>query len=123
MMARILLVEDEGLIRLCAAEVLRDAGYDVVEAWNGDEAIRLLETDAPFHALLTDVLMPGRSDGFDVAARAREIDPDLPVVVVSGFAHNLQPRLDRLGPPLTFLGKPYSFSGLREKLGRLIQAT
>jgi CheY-like chemotaxis protein len=64
---RVLLVEDEGLIRLLTAEVLHEEGFEVVEAWNGVEAIRLLDGPDGFDVLFTDVRMPGTLDGIDVA--------------------------------------------------------
>ena len=65
-----LLVEDEGLIRLVAAEVLQGEGFEVVEAWDGDEAARLLSGPGTFDVLFTDVRMPGVLDGVDVAIHA-----------------------------------------------------
>jgi len=69
--ARVLLAEDEVLIRLVAAEHLRDEGFEVVEAWDGDEAARLLDGPGRFDVLFTDVRMPGLLDGIDVAMHAR----------------------------------------------------
>jgi CheY-like chemotaxis protein len=57
--ARVLLVEDEGLTRLAAAEVLQDEGFEVVEAGNDDEAVQLLSGPDAFDVLFTDVRMPG----------------------------------------------------------------
>jgi CheY-like chemotaxis protein len=59
---RILLVEDEGLVRLTLAETLEDAGYHVTEAINGDEASALIGETNGFDVLLTDIQMPGRPD-------------------------------------------------------------
>ena len=59
--ARVLLVEDEGLIRLVMAEALLDQGFEVVEAWNGDETARLLDGQDTFDVLFTDVMMPRRA--------------------------------------------------------------
>lgn len=60
---RVLLVEDENLIRLVTSEILQDEGFEVVEAWNGDEAVRLLDGPDSFDILFTDVQMPGTLDG------------------------------------------------------------
>ena len=59
---RVLLVEDEGLIRLMIAETLRDEGFDVVQAENGDEVISLLDQVDSFDVLFTDLQMPGKLD-------------------------------------------------------------
>ena len=105
---RILLVEDEFLVRLNAAEFLENAGFEVIEAWDGQEAVRLLGVIGHFHALFTDVRMPGTIDGVDLAFHVRQRHPILPVLVVSGYAPNLALRLDALSPPVTFIGKPYA---------------
>ena len=106
--ARVLLVEDEGLIRLVTAEYLRDEGFEVVEAWDGDEAARLLDACDGFDVLFTDVRMPGMLDGVDVAVRARHRYPELPVLVTSGYAARLASRLGVLQPPAVFIDKPYA---------------
>lgn len=99
--ARVLLAEDEVLIRLVAAEHLRDEGFEVVEAWDGDEAARLLDGPGRFDVLFTDVRMPGLLDGVDVAMHARRRYPTIPVLVVSGYAAHLMRRLGVLQPGVT----------------------
>ena len=108
MAVRVLLVEDEGLIRLVASQTLEDEGFEVVEAWNGDEAARLLDGPDSFDILFTDVQMPGTLDGLDLAMHARRRCPGIPVLVVSGYAAQLMTRLGGLDPAATFIGKPYS---------------
>lgn len=119
---RVLLVEDEGLIRLVAAEVLQDEGFEVVEAWNGDEAVRLLSGPDTFDVLFTDVRMPGVLDGVDVAMHARGRHPTIHVLVVSGYAPHLVPRLGVLEPPAHFMSKPYSLAEVVAKLNHLVEA-
>ena len=114
--ARILLVEDEGIIRMMMAEFLEDEGYDVMEAWDGDEAIRLLNEPNRFHILFTDVQMPGSQDGIDVAIHARRLYPQLPVLVVSGYATSLMRRLGVLDPAARFLSKPYKMQEVADTL-------
>src|SRR5689334_9655856 len=80
---RILVVEDEVEIRLLLTEVLGDAGFDVAEAKDGDHAIRMLDGSASFDLVVTDISMPGTADGNMVAARAKTLDPQIPVVYVS----------------------------------------
>ena len=63
----ILLVEDEVLVRMVAADVLEDAGFTVLESTNAEEALRLLETRPDVQVLFTDVNMPGALDGLGLA--------------------------------------------------------
>ena len=117
--ARILLVEDEGLIRLMTAEILRDEGFEVVEAWDGDEAARLLDGLDGFDVLFTDVRMPGTLDGIDVAVHARRRYPAIPVLVVAGYAAQLMSRLGALDPAAVFISKPYDLEEVVDALRRL----
>ncbi len=117
--ARILLVEDEGLIRLVTAQLLEDAGFEVVEAWNGDEAARVLDGPDGFDVLFTDVRMPGSLDGVDVAMHARRRHPAIPVLVVSGYAAQIRSRLSVLDPAAVFISKPYSLDEIVDVLRRL----
>jgi DNA-binding response OmpR family regulator len=81
----ILLVEDEHLIRLNLEEDLADAGFDVVLATNGDEAIAELDLDAArFRAVLTDIRLGAGADGWGVARHARESVSGMPIVYISG---------------------------------------
>ena len=78
------LVEDEELVLITVETALQDAGYAVRAARRGEEAMSLLEADAEsFSALITDVNL-GDVDGWQVARRARELQPKLPVVYVTG---------------------------------------
>lgn len=116
---RILLVEDEGLVRMLTAESLQDEGFNVVEATDGDEAVTLLNGEN-FDILLTDVQMPGSLDGIGVALHARRLHPELPVIVVSGFAPYLVARLTELDPAAVYIGKPYSLKQVVEAVRHLI---
>jgi CheY-like chemotaxis protein len=83
-MARVLLAEDEFLIRMMLAEDLEAAGYDVVEAETGDDALAKSLGGDGCDVLVTDIEMPGSLDGLALAVRMRERHPDLPVVYVTG---------------------------------------
>ena len=120
--ARVLLVEDEGFIRHITAAVLRDEGFEVVEAWSGDKAVRLLSGGTTFDVLFTDVQMPGVLDGVDVAIHARGWHPTSPVLVVSGYAPYLMTRLGVLEPPAHFMSKPYILAEVVAKLKHLVGA-
>ena len=79
-MARVLLAEDEFLIRLVLAEELTAAGHVVVEAESGDDALAIAETDAPYDILVTDVQMPNMS-GLELLQRLKAGRSELPVIV------------------------------------------
>jgi len=116
---RVLLVEDEGLIRLMTEEFLWENGFEVVETWNGEEAAKLLDGPDRFDVVFTDVRMPGSLDGVALAEYARRRYPKIPVLVVSGYAENLVARLRDLNPPVVLMGKPYDLSKVVDTLRRL----
>lgn len=119
---RILLVEDQTLIRIITAEILRAEGFDVTEAWDAEEAGRLLDGIATFDALLTDVQMPGVGDGIDVAVHARRRNPDISVLILSGYAPRLRARLAEFSPAVTYIGKPYALDDVMGMLRSLVAA-
>lgn len=98
----ILVVEDEVLIRMLMADVLRDEGYRVIEAATGDEAMAILNSGQTVDLVVTDVRMPGEIDGVELAARSKAIAPLRPVVIVSG---HLPPAAAVSAD--AFLPKPY----------------
>jgi CheY-like chemotaxis protein len=82
--SRVLVVEDEELIRLILAEVLAEEGFHVVEASTGDEAAGLIDGPDGFHAVVTDIHMPGGRDGIAVGRHARRRYPEIPIVYCTG---------------------------------------
>ncbi len=114
---RILLVEDEFLVRLTLAEALVDAGFEVAEAESGDEAMRLVTGPDGFDMLVTDVQMPGALDGVALARLVRETDPGIPVIYMTGLPESLR-GAQPLGPREAFICKPY---GPAEVLGVIRQ--
>ena len=100
--ARILVVEDEPLVRAYVADVLRDQGYDAVEAENADTALELLKSDE-FSLVVTDIEMPGTLNGIELAWAADARNPPLPVVVMSG---RMLPRRSELPSGASFVAKP-----------------
>ncbi len=114
---RVLLVEDDGFVRLEIAEVMREAGLTIVEARDGVAAMEMLaQYPGQFDALVTDLRLPGDVDGGEVAARMREQRPDAPVVLVSGSASGLRP-LAREGGQTHVLTKPFRAADLLTVLG------
>lgn len=111
--ACVLLVEDEVLIRMMIADYLREAGYSVVEAVNGDEAIAILTAEAVIDLVLSDVRMPGATDGLELLAFVRRTSPDLPVILTSG---HLEPGLALAAGATRFIAKPCDLDELAEGL-------
>jgi len=105
---RILLVDDDRLVVAGTIGMLEELGHESVRtAGSGEAALAVLREDGPFDLLLTDHVMPGMS-GAALASRARELYPDLSIVIASGFA-----ELDALaGVPWPRLRKPYSLNDL-----------
>jgi CheY-like chemotaxis protein len=109
-LARVLLVEDEEIVRDFLREILEVAGCTVVSAANGREAIRIAEADpGAIDIVVTDLVMPGMG-GAELMARLSVRRPGLPVVYMSGYADHEAPDLDR--PGAVFLRKPLSPSAL-----------
>jgi CheY-like chemotaxis protein len=99
----ILVVEDEPPVRLMVADALRDTGFQVVEAGNGDEALTMVESgNPPIDLVFTDLRMPGRLDGVALVRRVRETHPGLKVAVASAYSPDWpSPNMVDL-----FIGKP-----------------
>ena len=100
---RILLVEDEFLIRFMLSDELREAGYQVIEASDATEALLVLKTVNP-DLIISDVRMPGPLDGLDLLARVRETAPALPVIIISG---HLSPSQALVEGATRFIAKPF----------------
>lgn len=99
---RILVVEDDALIREFVVEALREEGFDVIHARDGEEALRWCNRQAA-DVLVTDVKLPGGIDGWQIAERCREHHPRLPIIYATGFS----PVQPRPVPGSVFLQKPY----------------
>ncbi|MEO6350692.1 MAG: PAS domain S-box protein [Candidatus Limnocylindrales bacterium] len=101
---RILLVEDEEIVRTLVQAILVGKGYELLVAANGDEALRLSQTE-PFDLLLTDMVMPKMS-GKELAATLRQTRADLPVIYMSGYAHDVA-GTDGIALADAFIQKPF----------------
>src|SRR6266705_2766353 len=101
----VLIVEDDYLLRLDAADMIGAAGFDVVEAANADEAIAILESRNDITVVFTDVQMPGSMDGLKLARAIRGRWPPIKIVATSGHLRVGEMDLPEGG---RFLPKPYS---------------
>jgi two-component system, response regulator PdtaR len=109
----VLVVEDEALIRMHAAEMIRDLGFEVLEAANADQAISLLESNSEISVVFTDIQMPGSMDGLRLLAVVRDRWPPVALMVTSG---QLRPREDDMPEDAHFLPKPYLLADLEKHL-------
>jgi CheY-like chemotaxis protein len=100
----VLIVEDDFLLRMNAAEMIGDAGFNVVEAGNADEAIAILEARPDIRVVFTDIQMPGSMDGLKLAQFVRGRWPPIKIVATSGFVNVAN---DALPVGSRFLPKPY----------------
>lgn len=117
----VLIVEDDGLVSLAIQDIVEQAGFSHLTARSGDEAIVELERDTMrFCAILTDIRMPGHNSGWDVARRAREISPTMPVIYMTGdsaaewTSHGV--------PNSALLQKPFADAQLITALASLLNA-
>ena len=101
----ILIVEDEVLIRLGAVQIVEDAGFEVIEAANADEAIEILETRNDIRVIFTDIHMPGSMDGLKLAHAVRHRWPPIKIIVTSGREYPSEHDLPEGG---RFFPKPYA---------------
>jgi PAS domain S-box-containing protein len=118
----ILVVEDDDEVRAFSAEVLRELGYNVLEAGDGAAALRVLEqqkTDVDL--LFTDVVMPGMS-GRELSDEARKLRPALKVLFTSGYTRNAIVHGGRLDPGVELLPKPFTSRLLAERVRELLDA-
>jgi CheY-like chemotaxis protein len=100
----ILIVEDELLLRMDSAEVIENAGFEVIQAANADEAIAILTGQPNIHVVFTDIQMPGTMDGLKLARFVRDRWPPIKIVATSGL---VQVGEDDLPAGSLFLLKPY----------------
>jgi CheY-like chemotaxis protein len=101
----VLIVEDDFLLRLNAADVIEAGGFEVIEAANADEAIKILESRSDITVVFTDIQMPGSMDGLKLARAVRVRWPPIKIVATSGRLNVEETDLPEGG---RFLPKPYN---------------
>lgn len=102
--ARVLVVEDEPLLRMAIADFLEDEGFEVFEAATANEAIAILVNNLEIRVMFTDIDMPGGMDGLKLAAAVRDRWPPIKIVVTSG---NRMVKDSELPVECKFFPKPY----------------
>ena len=117
---RLLLVEDEDMVRAVAERALTRAGYTITTASDGDEGLELVKSGAQFDMIVSDVVMPAM-DGPSMVREIRKLRPDLPVLFMSGYAEEqLRKEIDI--DSVEFLPKPFSVQQISDKVGAVLAA-
>jgi len=116
----VLLVEDEDLVRAMARESLENSGYQVLEAIDGEEALRHCDRhQGRIHLLLTDLVIPGVS-GWEIAKQVLARRPEARVLYMSGYAEDLAGRQDDLESGIALLKKPFTEETLAAKVREVL---
>ena len=120
--ARVLLVEDDASVCAISVRALRAAGYDVTTAETPDQALALVEKNAKFDLIVSDVVMPAMS-GFDLAERLLARVGSIPVLFVSGYAEQALQERGLDASDVEMLRKPFSPAELIERVNGLMANT
>jgi PAS domain S-box-containing protein len=118
----VLVVEDAGLVRRLAAEILADQGYRVVEAESAEQALDVLHASEPgaVRLMLTDIVLPGMN-GLDLSRRVAAEHPAVKVILMSGYTDHSLLQEGALDSNLPFLHKPFTPSGLLQKVQAILK--
>jgi len=112
----VLVVEDEADVSSYASEALRELGYDVVEAADGEAALRTIEARDDIRLLFTDVGLPGSTNGRQLAEAALRRRPDLKVLYTTGYARNAIVHQGQLDAGVELIVKPFTYAELAAKI-------
>lgn len=113
---KVLVVEDEFLVRLTLVEALSDEGFQVLEAETGDAALPILQNYQEISLLLTDIQLPGTINGRTLASKARENMPNLPIIFMTGGSGAEE---GTGGAQDVFISKPYTLASICKAAKRL----
>ena len=117
--ATVLVVEDESLLLMVVSETLRDAGYAVWEAGDGESALRIIKAEPEIDLLITDVRMPGMN-GYQLVDAGLALRPELKVMLMTGYAQDPIPRkISQAG--IQVLHKPFDFDKLPDFANRVLE--
>ena len=112
----VLVVEDDAEVLQVAVETLRALGYDVLTASDGPSALNKLRLGRTIDVLFTDVVMPKGMSGIELARRARELNPELRILLASGYPASALSAEHGLTDEFSFLSKPYRWSDLSDRI-------
>lgn len=119
---RILVVEDDENVRAIPVRILRDSGYEIVEAGNGKEALAALRDLPPFDLLFTDVVLPDGMNGMDIATEARRIQADIKVLYTTGYSESILFNHAATQDEFKIVNKPYRRTELLDKIRDALQS-
>jgi CheY-like chemotaxis protein len=117
---KILIVEDDELVRTQVTTQLSSLGYRIVAASDGIEALEILKANPDFDLLFTDMMMPRGMSGLEVANRAHSLYPDLPVLFTSGYAEGVTAQARDSVNRVELLAKPYRPGELASKVRTIL---
>ena len=118
----VLLVEDEDAVRMFGARALKNKGYNVLEAGNGEEALDVINSDAnrKIDLIISDVVMPGM-DGHTLVQLVRHEMPEIKIVLMSGYSEDVFAEDVERDPGIEFLAKPFSLKDLASKVKEVME--
>lgn len=114
----VLIVEDEPAVLEVASDIFDSLGYDVLTATDAKEALTVLETDTAIDVMFSDVIMPNGMNGVELSLKARQMRPNLKILLASGYPMSALPS-EGLGAGVSFISKPYRWTELADKLRAL----
>jgi len=114
----VLIVEDEPAVLEVACDIFESLGYDVLTATDAHQAVSVLERTPSIDVLFSDVVMPNGMNGVELSRKAREMRPDLRILLASGYPMSALPS-EGFGAGISFISKPYRWTELAEKLRAL----
>ena len=115
----ILVVDDNQIVALTLSDALREEGFAVLTVYSGREAVTLIEQAEELAAVVTDITLESGTDGWQVAERAREIHPEIPVVYISGNSAHLHGSCGV--PDSRMLQKPFAARQIIDAVSGMIE--
>ena len=119
--ARILVVDDEAVVRMLVVDLLRERGHSVQEAEDAFAAMAMVQQGAALDLMITDIGLPGGFDGSTLARRTRQLRPGLPILFITGYAFGTNNDVV-LEPGIPVLTKPFTLGALAARIAELLES-
>ena len=117
----VLVVDDEPIVRMLIIDVLTDLGYTAIEAADGPEGLRIVQSEERIDLVVSDVGLPGGINGRQLADAARQSRPDLKVLFITGYAESAAVGHGHLEPGMQVITKPFAMDDLAAKIRAMIE--